>query len=100
MPYRSTALSGGGDLYRALPYGSDSIKLVAVDRCRGRSSGPGYEANLLYLACLAALVLVFGTPGARRLVRSEGGQTLERGGLGCWRRKTSRVTSAQAADGQ
>src|SRR5262245_46027 len=44
-----------------LPYGFSSIKLLAVTR-NGAQFGPvGYECNLLYLACLAALAL--GGPG-------------------------------------
>lgn len=44
-----------------LPYGFSSIKLMAVT-ASGAQFGPvGYECNLLYLACLSALVL--GGPG-------------------------------------
>ncbi len=44
-----------------LPYGFSSIKLMAVT-ATGAQFGPvGYECNLLYLACLLALVL--GGPG-------------------------------------
>jgi putative oxidoreductase len=40
-----------------LPYGFSSIKLIAVT-AGGAKFGPlGYECDLLYLACLAALVL-------------------------------------------
>ena len=40
-----------------LPNGFSSIKLIAVTAA-GPQFGPvGYEVNLLYLACLAALVL-------------------------------------------
>lgn len=44
-----------------LPYGFSSIKLVAVTAAGAQFGPPGYEANLLYLACLAALV--FGGSG-------------------------------------
>jgi putative oxidoreductase len=44
-----------------LPYGFSSIKLVAVTDGRAQFGPPGYETALLYLACLAALVL--GGPG-------------------------------------
>lgn len=44
-----------------LPYGFSSIKLVAVTAAGAQFGPPGYECNLLYLACLAALVL--GGPG-------------------------------------
>ena len=39
------------------PYGFSSIKLMAVTGGRAQLGPPGYECNLLYLACLAALVL-------------------------------------------
>jgi putative oxidoreductase len=38
-------------------YGFSSIKLVAVTPAGPQFGPPGYETNLLYLACLAALVL-------------------------------------------
>lgn len=44
-----------------LQYGFSSIKLVAVTAAGAQFGPPGYEVNLLYLACLAALVL--GGPG-------------------------------------
>ena len=44
-----------------LPYGFSAIKLVAVTDAGAQFGPPGYECNLLYLACLAALVL--GGPG-------------------------------------
>jgi len=44
-----------------LPYGFSSIKLIAVTSAGARFGPVGYECNLLYLACLAALVL--GGPG-------------------------------------
>jgi putative oxidoreductase len=40
-----------------LPYGFSSIKLISVTAGRAQLGPPGYETNLLYLACLAALVL-------------------------------------------
>jgi len=40
-----------------LPFGFSSIKLMAVTAGRPQFGPPGYEVNLLYLACLAALVL-------------------------------------------
>lgn len=40
-----------------LPYGFNSVKLLAITP-EGPKFGPvGYEINLLYIACLAALVL-------------------------------------------
>jgi putative oxidoreductase len=40
-----------------LPYGFSSIKLQAVTAAGAHFGQPGYETDLLYLACLAALVL-------------------------------------------
>jgi putative oxidoreductase len=40
-----------------LPYGFSSIKLLSVTAGRAQFGPPGYELDLLYLACLAALVL-------------------------------------------
>jgi putative oxidoreductase len=44
-----------------LPNGFSSIKLQAVTAAGAQFGQPGYETDLLYLACLAALVL--GGPG-------------------------------------
>jgi len=40
-----------------LPYGFSAIKLQAVTAAGATFGQPGYEVDLLYLACLAALVL-------------------------------------------
>jgi putative oxidoreductase len=40
-----------------LSYGFTSIKLMSVTNGHAQFGPPGYECNLLYLACLAALVL-------------------------------------------
>ena len=40
-----------------LPYGFSSIKLLSVTAGQAQFGPPGYEVDLLYLACLAALVL-------------------------------------------
>jgi putative oxidoreductase len=40
-----------------LRFGFSSIKLLAVTSAGPQLGPPGYETNLLYLACLAALVL-------------------------------------------
>ena len=40
-----------------LPYGFSSIKIMSVTSGRAQFGPPGYEVDLLYLACLAALVL-------------------------------------------
>ena len=40
-----------------LPYGFSSIKLIGVTASAAQFGPPGYECDLLYLACLAALVM-------------------------------------------
>lgn len=40
-----------------LPYGFSSIKLISVTSGQAKFGPPGYEVALLYLACLAALVI-------------------------------------------
>jgi len=40
-----------------LPYGFSSIKIMSVTNSRAQFGPPGYECDLLYLACLATLVL-------------------------------------------
>jgi putative oxidoreductase len=40
-----------------LPYGFSSIKLLSVMSGRAQFGPPGYELDLIYIACLAALVL-------------------------------------------
>ena len=48
-----------------LPFGFSSIKLLAVTEAGPQFGPPGYETVLLYLACLAALVL--GRAGPRSI---------------------------------
>jgi putative oxidoreductase len=53
-----------------LPYGFSSIKLVSVVAGRAQFGPPGYECDLLYIACIVALVLNGASPwsvGAYRL---------------------------------
>jgi putative oxidoreductase len=45
-----------------LPYGFTSIKLMAVTAAGPQFGPPGFETDLLYLACLAALVLAGSGP--------------------------------------
>jgi len=45
-----------------LPYGFSSIKLISVTPAGAQFGPPGYECDLLYLACLAALVLIGAGP--------------------------------------
>lgn len=45
-----------------LPYGFSSIKLMSVTAGRAQFGPPGYEVDLLYIACLAALVFAGSGP--------------------------------------
>jgi len=45
-----------------LPYGFSSIKLISVSNGRAQFGPPGYECDLLYIACIVALVLIGPTP--------------------------------------
>lgn len=45
-----------------LPYGFSSIKLISVNNGRAQFGPPGYECDLLYVACILALVLIGPTP--------------------------------------
>jgi putative oxidoreductase len=54
-----------------LPYGFSAIKLQAVTAAGAQFGPPGYEVDLLYLACLAALVLGGPGPVARRTGSTE-----------------------------
>jgi putative oxidoreductase len=47
-----------------LPNGFSSIKLEAVTAAGAHFGQPGYETDLLYLACLVALVLMGSGPWA------------------------------------
>jgi putative oxidoreductase len=40
-----------------LPYGFSSIKLMSISQGRAQFGPPGYECDLLYIACIVALVL-------------------------------------------
>lgn len=40
-----------------LPYGFSSIKLMSIHAGRAQFGPPGYECDLLYIACMAALML-------------------------------------------
>lgn len=64
-----------------LPYGFSSINLRAVTAAGAQFGPPGYECDLLYLACLAALVLggsgVFSIDGfiaSRKMAASSQGE--------------------------
>ena len=45
-----------------LPYGFSSVKLQSVVNGKAQFGPPGYEVDLLYLACLAALVVTGAGP--------------------------------------
>jgi putative oxidoreductase len=45
-----------------LPYGFSSIKLLSVSNGRAQFGPPGYECDLLYIACIVALTLIGPTP--------------------------------------
>lgn len=45
-----------------LPYGFSSIKLISVENGRAQFGPPGYECDLLYIACIVALVLIGPSP--------------------------------------
>ena len=45
-----------------LPYGFISIKLLGVSDGRAQFGPPGYECDLLYIACIVALALIGPTP--------------------------------------
>ena len=64
-----------------LPYGFSSIKLMAVTAAGAQFGPVGYECNLLYLACLAALVIGGSGPlsvdnCARRRIKDRDSKTL------------------------
>src|SRR6516162_11723308 len=64
-----------------LPYGFSSIKLLSVTAGQAQFGPPGYEIDLLYLACLAALVFGGSGPmaidGLPRKWRKNGNSFLE-----------------------
>jgi putative oxidoreductase len=45
-----------------LPNGFSSIKLISVENGKAQFGPPGYECDLLYIACMVALVLIGPTP--------------------------------------
>jgi len=68
-----------------LPFGFTSIKLLAITSSGPQFGPPGYETDLLYLACLAALVMGGSGPWAadREIAR--------------WLRRTSKTKSGGSA---
>jgi putative oxidoreductase len=65
-----------------LPYGFSSIKLMSVAAGRAQFGPPGYECDLLYLACLAALVI--GGSGPMAIDDHLKKKTLERRAHATW----------------
>lgn len=61
-----------------LPYGFTSIKLLSVNNGRAQFGPPGYECDLLYIACILTLALNGPTPWSvdnyRRSIRSRIGR--------------------------
>ena len=53
-----------------LPYGFSSIKLLSVTPTGPQFGAPGYECDLLYLACIAALVMTSPGPFAMDKIAS------------------------------
>ena len=45
-----------------LPYGFSSIKLMSFSNGRAQFGPPGYETDLLYIACILALALIGPSP--------------------------------------
>jgi len=45
-----------------LPYGFSSIKLMSINNGRAQFGPPGYETDLLYIACIVTLALIGPTP--------------------------------------
>jgi putative oxidoreductase len=66
-----------------LPYGFSSIKLQSVTSAGAKFGQPGYELDLLYLACLATLVLSGSGPFAvdRIIAKRRNGTSGNRGVL-------------------
>jgi putative oxidoreductase len=58
-----------------LPYGFSSIKLVSITAGRAQFGPPGYECDLLYIACIVALVLSGPSPWSIDAYRLRNGRT-------------------------
>jgi len=53
-----------------LPYGFSTIKLLSVNGGRAQFGPPGYECDLLYIACILALVMIGPSPWSADSYRS------------------------------
>jgi putative oxidoreductase len=60
-----------------LPYGFSSIKLMGIVNGRAQFGPPGYECDLLYVACLLTLALGAPTPWSVDSYRLRDGGALE-----------------------
>lgn len=60
-----------------LPYGFSSIKLKAIVDGKAQFGPPGYECDLLYIACIAALLLLGSGPLSVDHFWSNRGQSIE-----------------------
>jgi putative oxidoreductase len=62
-----------------LPYGFSSIKLLKIVDGRAQFGPPGYECDLLYIACIVTLVLsgpsAWSFDAYRLRLRKEGGSS-------------------------
>ena len=61
-----------------LPYGFNSIKLIAVGNGRAQFGPPGYECDLLYIACIVTLVLAGVSPWSIDAYRLRAGRGIPR----------------------
>jgi len=66
-----------------LPYGFSSIKLIGVENGRAQFGPPGYECDLLYIACMVALVLIGPSPWSVDRYRSLHASPMEHQGRNC-----------------
>ena len=57
-----------------LPYGFSSINLMSFENGRAQFGPPGYECDLLYIACIVALVLMGPSPWSVDKYRSSHSQ--------------------------
>jgi putative oxidoreductase len=78
-----------------LPYGFSSIKLKAVTAAGAQFGPPGYETDLLYLACLLALVLC--GPGPFSVDRAIQKRKRKRTRSAYWRRRCQRPSKQSSS---
>jgi len=83
-----------------LPYGFSSIKLEAVTAAGAQFGPPGYETNLLYLACLAALVLGGSGPLAIDRLLARRGDPRDQQSRARDRHKLGNADAAEVSEGR